>query len=144
MIRTRLLAPALASALLLTAAPAAAAPAASEPAATPRTVSTSALPAGAIGPWKAAKRVGRYKTVCGKVKSTKYARSSSGQPTFLNLGRAYPRNPFTIVIWREDRWRYPRAPQRMFRYKTVCVRGRISKYNGTAQIIARSNKVWRP
>ena len=147
MILTRLFAPALVSALLVTAAPAAASPdvgPTGTSATTARTVSVSAIPRGAIGPWKAARQVGRYRTVCGKAVSTKYARSWSGQPTFLDLGRAYPRNPFTIVIWREDRSRYRRAPQTMFRYKTVCVRGKITRYNGTAQITARSNKVWRP
>jgi hypothetical protein len=147
MILTRLLAPALVSALLVTGAPAAASTdvsPAGTPATTTGTVSTSSIPRGAIGPWKAARKVGRYKTVCGKVKSTKYARYSSGKPTFLDLGRAYPRQPFTIVIWRQDRWRYRQAPQKMFRGKTVCVRGRISKHNGRAQITARSNKVWRP
>ena len=107
-------------------------------------VSVSSIPRGAIGPWKAARRVGRTKTVCGRVASAKYARGSRGRPTFLSLGRAYPRQPFTIVIWSEDRRRYRRAPQRMFRGKTVCVRGRITRYAGKAQIVARSNKVWRP
>lgn len=140
---SRLVAPAIISALFVTAAPVSASTDAST-ATDARTISASAIPSGAIGPFRAATKVGRYKTVCGKVKSTKYARYSSGSPTFLNLGRAYPRNPFTIVIWSEDRSRYHRAPESMFRGRTVCVRGKITRYNGTAQIIARSNKVWRP
>ncbi len=108
-----------------------------------QTVSLSYSPAVALTPRQAARKVGRTKTVCGKVASTKYARYSSGGPTFLNLGRAYPNEIFTIVIWREYRSLYPRAPHKMFRNKTVCVRGRISRYAGTPQIEARYNRVWK-
>jgi hypothetical protein len=107
-------------------------------------VTLSAVPAGAITPRQAARNVGRTKTVCGKVASAKYARYSSGGPTFLNLGTPYPREIFTIVIWREYRSLYPRAPEKMFLDRTVCVRGLISKYGGTPQIVARTNRVWRP
>jgi hypothetical protein len=109
-----------------------------------RSITTSAVPAGAITPRQAARNVGRTKTVCGKVASAKYARYSSGGPTFLTLGTPYPREIFTIVIWREYRSLYPRAPEKMFMGRTVCVRGLISKYGGTPQIEARTNRVWRP
>jgi hypothetical protein len=109
-----------------------------------RSMSFSAIPAGAITPRQAANHVGRTKTVCGKVASATYARYSNGRPTFLNLGTPYPRQIFTIVIWGEYRSLYPRAPEKMFAGRTVCVRGLISKYAGTPQIAARSNRVWRP
>ena len=59
----------------------------------------SASCAGAVS-WSGANRfVGRTATVKGRVVSTKYARYSSGSPTFLDLGRAYPNaNRFTVVI----------------------------------------------
>jgi hypothetical protein len=41
--------------------------------------------------------------VCGTVASTHYAPRSRGQPTFLNLGHAYPNEDFTAVIWGENR-----------------------------------------
>ena len=41
--------------------------------------------------------------MCGKVVSTHYAAQTKGQPTFLNLDEAYPRQIFTIVIWGSER-----------------------------------------
>ena len=64
--------------------------------------------------------------------------------TYLNLDKPYPRQVFTILIWSEYRSLYRRAPEKLFRGKTVCVKGRISTYNGTPQIIARQSKVWIP
>ena len=51
-----------------------------------------------IGPAEAAKYIGKSATVCGLVASTSYALQSLGRPTFLNLDRPYPKQPFTVVI----------------------------------------------
>jgi hypothetical protein len=40
---------------------------------------------------KAKDHVGDRATVCGKVASTHYAKSSKGEPTFLNLDEPYPK-----------------------------------------------------
>jgi hypothetical protein len=37
--------------------------------------------------------------VCGKAVSTRYAKSSKSEPTFLNLDPADPKEIFTILIW---------------------------------------------
>jgi hypothetical protein len=100
--------------------------------------SSSASCRGAIS-WTAARSaVGRVATVKGPVVDAFYARSSSGSPTFLNLGRAYP-NPsrFTIVIWSENRARFG-SPERRYRGRSICVRGRITTYRGSAQVEAVS------
>jgi len=77
-------------------------------------------------------------TVKGPVVDTAYASSSNGRPTFLNLGRAYP-DPrrFTVVIWAENRAAFG-APERRYRRRTICVRGLVEMYRGSAQIEARS------
>lgn len=71
-----------------------------------------------------------------KVVSSVYASSSSGRPTFLNLGRNHPSpSRLTVVIWGRDRVNFPRAPERMFPAGTmVCVQGFVSRYRGVAQI----------
>ena len=104
---------------------------------TARSVS-SATCSGAIS-WSAAKSaVGRVATVKGQVVDAYYARSSNGSPTFLNLGRRYPSpSRFTIVIWSENRARFG-TPERRYRGRTICVRGRVSTYQGSAQIEATS------
>jgi len=42
--------------------------------------------------------VGETATVCGEVVSTRFAASTKGHPTFLNLDKPYPGQIFTIVV----------------------------------------------
>ena len=65
-----------------------------------------------------------------------FASSSSGSPTFIDLGAAYPsRKRVTLVIWGRDRVNFPRAPERMFsRGSFVCAQGVVRRYGGVPQI----------
>ena len=58
--------------------------------------------------------IGETATVCGSVVSTRYAASTKGQPTFLNLDKPYPNHIFTVLIRGEHRSRLgrPRASTR--------------------------------
>src|SRR5437763_5493062 len=47
--------------------------------------------------------IGEMATVCGTVVSTRYAATTKGRPTFLNLDKPYPNQIFTVVIWGSDR-----------------------------------------
>ena len=60
---------------------------------------TKELPSNAIT-WDEAKyHIGERTTVCGPVVNTKYASTSKGNPTFLNIGKPYPDpDRFTVVI----------------------------------------------
>jgi len=58
---------------------------------------------------EAKEHVGEVATVCGTVVSTRYAASTKGSPTFLNLDKAYPNQVFTIVIWGKDRSKFGRS-----------------------------------
>jgi DNA/RNA endonuclease YhcR with UshA esterase domain len=72
------------------------------------------------------------------VAGTKYASSSNGSPTFLNLGVDYPSSRrFTVVIWGRNRSRFG-APERRYRGRTICVRGHVDTYRGIPEIEARS------
>jgi hypothetical protein len=84
--------------------------------------------------------VGRVATIVGPVASTKYASSSGGSPTFLDVGVPYP-NPrrLKVVIWIENRAAFGRPEVRYYGH-TVCVRGSVSMYDGGPQIVARSPK----
>jgi DNA/RNA endonuclease YhcR with UshA esterase domain len=89
--------------------------------------------------WSKAKRVvGRSATIKGPVAGTRYASSSTGSPTFLNIGVDFP-NPqrFTIVIWGRNRGRFG-TPEMRYRGHTVCVRGYIDTFRGVAEVEARS------
>src|SRR5271169_5271109 len=57
-------------------------------------------------PLDAKEHFGETATVCGEVVSTRYADSTKGQPTFLNLDKPYPNQVFTIVIWGNNRSKF--------------------------------------
>jgi DNA/RNA endonuclease YhcR with UshA esterase domain len=78
--------------------------------------------------------IGEQATVCGKVASTRYAASTRGKPTFLNLDKPYPSQIFTALIWGENREKFG-APEENYRDKAVCVTGRITEYRGGPEIV---------
>jgi hypothetical protein len=79
--------------------------------------------------------IGEQASVCGKVASTRYAATSRGKPTFLNLDKPYPSQVFTILIWGENRDKFG-APEEKYRDKQVCVTGKIAEYRSEPEIIA--------
>lgn len=79
--------------------------------------------------------VGDRATVCGKVVTTHYAKSSKGEPTFLNLDEPYPREVFTILIWGSDREKFG-SPEIEYKGLRVCVTGKITSYRGMPEINA--------
>lgn len=82
--------------------------------------------------------IGRVATVRGPVAGTRYASSSNGSPTFLNVGVDYPSaRRFTVVIWGRNRSRFG-APERRYRGRRICVRGLVESYRGIPEIEARS------
>jgi DNA/RNA endonuclease YhcR with UshA esterase domain len=84
---------------------------------------------------EAKSHVGETATVCGEVVSTRFASSTKGRPTFLNLDKPYPGQIFTIVIWGEDRAKFG-APEETYRGKRACVTGRIGVYRGVPEVVA--------
>ncbi len=79
--------------------------------------------------------MGETATVCGVVSSARYAASSRGQPTFLNLDEPYPAQIFTIVIWGSARGAFTQAPEAAYYGKKICVTGLIDTYRGSPQIV---------
>ncbi len=84
---------------------------------------------------EAKNHIGDRGTVCGKVVSTHYAKSTKGEPTFLNLDEPYPKQVFTILIWGSDREKFSK-PELEYKGLTVCVTGKITSYRGTPEIVA--------
>ena len=79
--------------------------------------------------------VGDRATVCGKVVSTHYAKSSKAEPTFLNLDEPYPKEIFTILIWGSDREKFG-SPEIEYKGLRVCVTGKITTHRGVPEINA--------
>lgn len=92
---------------------------------------------------EAGKHIGEEATVCGIVASSHYAKSSKGEPTFLNLDVAYPEHIFTVLIWGEDREQF-KKPEVRYRNQKLCVHGEISSYKGIPQIILYSKTQLNP
>ena len=78
--------------------------------------------------------IGEQATVCGKVASSRYAATTRGKPTFLNLDKPYPTQIFTVLIWGENREKFG-APEEKYRDKQVCVTGKITEYRGAPEIV---------
>ncbi len=79
--------------------------------------------------------IGDRATVCGKVVSTHYAKSSKGEPTFLNLDEPYPKEIFTILIWGSDREKFG-TPESEYKDLQICVTGKITSYRSRPEIVA--------
>lgn len=83
----------------------------------------------------APRHVGERVTICDSVASARYVTSSPGQPTFLNLGRSFPEQAVTIVIWGSQRASFPTPPEELYRNKRVCVTGAVMLSRGRAQVV---------
>ena len=71
----------------------------------------------------------------GPVVGANFASESRGQPTFLDVGLAFP-NPgrFTVLIWIPNRSNFPAPPEELYLGKTVCVIGEITLYDGAPEM----------
>lgn len=85
---------------------------------------------------EASGHIGELATVCGNVASAKYASTSKGHPTFLNLDEPYPHQIFTVLIWGSDRRAFD-SPEITYSGKDICVSGRITTYQGKPEIVAK-------
>jgi endonuclease YncB( thermonuclease family) len=92
-------------------------------------------PESAIAAAEAAAHAGEHATVCGLVADSRWL--GPGRLTFLNLGRPYPDQDFTVVIRDGDRTAFPVPPERAYREREICVTGRIEIYRGAPQIVVR-------
>ena len=84
---------------------------------------------------EATSHIGQTITVCDKVFGTRFLETASGQPTFLNMGAAYPTSPFTVVIFGKDRPDFKEKPEVYFNNKKVCVTGLVKDYRGKSEIV---------
>lgn len=87
-----------------------------------------------IKPTDAMKHIGKSATVCGLVASAAYAVSNYGTPTYLNLDKPFPNQPFTVIIWGDKRNKFPKPPETTYDGKRICVTGTIAAYNGQPQM----------
>lgn len=102
----------------------------------------SAAPSVTLSAENAAEHIGSRALVCGTVAEVTHARGLGGAPTFINLERPHPDQPFTAVIWGEDRRQWRTSPEARYTNQDVCVRGTLRLHEGTPQIIvSRPNQI---
>ena len=82
--------------------------------------------------------VGENATVCGTISDRHIATHSQGIPTFIDLEKPYPNQPFTVVVWARDKATIGTLPST----GQFCVTGQISLYHGGAQIVLHSAASW--
>ncbi len=91
--------------------------------------------AAAISWDQAAQHEGGEETIRGPVVGAVHAERTSGQPTFLNLGRDHPDpDRFTVVIWNDVRAQFDQPPEMLFENREICVAGEIQMHEGSPQI----------
>lgn len=73
--------------------------------------------------------------VCGTVASTRYADTTPGKQTYINLGRPFPDQAFTAVIPVTLRPKYNVPPEQLYKGKKICVTGVITASRDKPQII---------
>ncbi len=73
-------------------------------------------------------------TISGVVASTHYVESGNGQPTFLNLGKPYPDQDWTVVIWGRDRGNFPQPPEKFYLHKNITATGEATRYRNKSQL----------
>jgi hypothetical protein len=105
------------------------------PVPSPTATATPEACPGAIAWDQAAAHVGQVVTVQGPVMGGTFASESRGQPTFLDIGRAYP-DPtrFSVVIWIPNRANFSAPPEELYSGQTICVTGQVTLYNGSAEM----------
>ena len=77
------------------------------------------------------KHVGDSVTVCSVVVNTKVIQHF----TYLDLEKAYPNNPLTVVLREEVYSKFPAPPDVLFRGKNVCITGKLHYYGKRIQIL---------
>jgi hypothetical protein len=60
-------------------------------------------------------------------------------PTFIDLGRPYPNDIFTVIIFDVDRPKFG-SPEISLQGKSICVTGKIFLYQGKPRMTLRDPK----
>jgi hypothetical protein len=84
--------------------------------------------------------VGDSVKVCGKILTGRYLDRSEAGPTLLNMGKPYPDQLLTVVIYKRDRKNFDIVPEVELLNKDVCVTGVVVIYKEKPQMILYSKE----
>jgi len=84
----------------------------------------------------ASDHVGQVVTIEGPVVGTYYSVDTTGQPTFLNIGRDHPDpSRVTVFIGGFDRGMWSDPPEELYAGETIRATGKVELYQGVVQIV---------
>ncbi len=86
---------------------------------------------------EAYQHIGRAAEVCGNVANAVFRQEIGGEPTFINLTNPHPNQELTVVIWGNNRNKWPVPPEEYYTNQRICVVGVIEDHRGTPQIEVR-------
>jgi endonuclease G len=81
------------------------------------------LPKGYFNTEQALSKVGATCTIVGKVVSAKF--SAKSEATFLNLDQSFPRQIFSVIIWKDGRRNFSFKPETDLMGKYIAVKGKV-------------------
>ena len=82
--------------------------------------------------------IGNTVSVHGPVMAVTQKEGIRGNPTWIEVGAAYPTpSRLKVVIWIEDKPRFPMVLPGLLDGKNVCITGLVTDYKGVAQIVMR-------
>lgn len=94
---------------------------------------TVSLKAQSITAEQAKNYIGKPATVCGTVAGI-FTSDKSGI-TFISMGADYPKNTFTIVVFKDAVAKFSYRLSTL-KNKSICVTGKIKNYKGKPEIVA--------
>jgi micrococcal nuclease len=87
-----------------------------------------------IGACQAENYYGKEVIVEGKVADTYRSKKNN---VFLNFGKPYPNQCFSVVIFSSDLYKFGDNPEKYYNQKIVRIRGKIQEYQGKPEIILK-------
>ena len=78
---------------------------------------------------------GKTITICEKVTGI---HETSGGNALLNFGNPFPKNAFSVMIFKLDRDKFTYNPLEFLNGKTICVTGTVIIYKGKPEIIVKN------
>jgi micrococcal nuclease len=87
-----------------------------------------------IGACQAGNYYGNEIIVEGKVVATYRSKKNN---VFLNFGKPYPNQCFSVVIFSSDLHKFPENPEKYYDQKRVRIKGKIQEYQGKPEIILK-------
>lgn len=113
-------------------------PALSQPQETPSPVAVGSSCENPISRQSIGQHIGSTVAVVGPVVAVTQRDGIRGNPTWLEVGAAFPNpNRLKVVIWEEQKSLFPMVAPGPLTGRSVCITGKLTDYKGVAQIVLR-------